>query len=120
MSSTETKIRYTLYHDIRPWIGKDEHIVLASVVMDKDHCIDVNLDLANRFFAFEFYKVLIDGKRYGEGYAFKIDVPHSLDKIRDDTDIKLPATTTLASVWKTEMGLNSTLHRFYIEKTEEQ
>ena len=120
MSSTETKIRYTLYHDIRPWIGKDEHIVLASVVMDKDHCMDVNLDLANRFFAFEFYKVLIDGKRYGESYAFKIDVPHSLDKIRDDTDIKLPATTTLASVWKTEMGLNSTLHRFYIEKTEEQ
>lgn len=120
MSSTEPKIRYTLYHDIRPWVGKNEHIVLASVVMDKDHCMDVNLDLANRFFAFEFYKVLIDGKGYGEGYAFKIDVPHSLDKIREDPNIKCPNTTHLASVWATEMGLNSTLHRFYIEKTEEQ
>ena len=120
MSSTETKLRYTLYHDVRPWNGKDEHIVLASVVMDKDHCMDVNLDLANRFFAFEFYKVLLDGKKYGEGYAFKIDVPHSLDKIREDPNLKCPDTTHLASVWATEMGLNSTLHRFYIEKTEEQ
>ena len=120
MSSTETKLRYTLYHDVRPWNGKDEHIVLASVVMDKDHCMDVNLDLANRFFAFEFYKVLLGGKKYGEGYAFKIDVPHSLDKIREDHDFTRPSTTVLGSVWATKMGLHSTLHRFYIEKTEEQ
>ena len=120
MSSTETKLRYTLYHDIRPWNGKDEHIVLASVVMDKDHCMDVNLDLANRFFAFEFYKVLLESMHNGEGYAFKLDIPSNLDKIREDPDFMKPSTTVLGSVWATKMGLQSTLHRFYIKRTKEQ
>lgn len=115
------KFRYTLYHDIRRWNGKDEHLVLASIVVDKNCSVDMNLDLAERFFAFEFYKVLLESKHNGEGYAFNMRIPDSLDDIREDPDLSRDKSfTELGFVHETVSGLYANYHRFYIERTKEQ
>lgn len=115
------KFRYTLYHDIRRWNGKDEHNVLASVIADRYDSRDMNLELAERFFAFEFYKVLIESRHNGEGYAFNMRVPDSLDDIREDPDIRRDQSfTELAFVQQTVSGMHASYHRFYIVRNKEQ
>lgn len=115
------KFRYTLYHDIRRWNGKDEHRALASIVTDCYDSRDINLELAERFFAFEFYKVLLESKHNGEGYAFNMRIPNSIDDIREDYDISRDNSfTKLGFVQQTISGMHANRHRFYIKRTKEQ
>lgn len=81
----------------------------------------MNLDLADRFFALEFYKVLIESKHNGEGYAFNMRIPHSLDDIREDPDIRRNESfTELAFVKQTFSGMYANYHQFYIIRNKEQ
>lgn len=115
------KFRYTLYHDIRRWNGKNEHRALASIVADRYDSRDINLELAERFFAFEFYKVLLESKHNGEGYAFNMRIPDSLDDIRENPDLSRDNSfTELGFVQQTVSGMYANYHRFYIERTKEQ